>query len=62
MSANRRKCSREEQEVQNVLSPSTKKTVSDKEEHNSPSITVHAIDAQATISRESLKENSDVFF
>ena len=60
MSANRRKRSREEQEVQNVLSPTSIETVSDTEDH-SPSITAHAIAPQATISKESLKEISGVF-
>ena len=62
MSANRRKRSREEQEVQNVLSPGSNETVSDREDNNSPSITAHAIAPQATISKESLKEISNVFF
>ena len=61
MSANRRKRSREEQEVQNVLSPGSNETISDREDNNSPSITAHAIAPQATISKESLKEISNVF-
>ena len=61
MSASRRKRSREEQQVQNVLSPNSTDTISDTEDHHSPSITAHAIAPQANISRESLKEISGVF-
>ena len=61
MSADRRKRSRVYQEVQNVLSPGSIETTSGREEQNSPSITAHAIAPQANLSKESLKEISDVF-
>ena len=61
MSADRRKRSRAYEEVQNVLSPGSIETTSGREEQASPSITAHAIAPQATLSKESIKEISDVF-